>query len=116
MPSFTRHVFYASSLVTGPSSAVVRIRFSKTDDGAPLVSFLRHASPSARLDDDVVAAAVTSAVRQANEECGTDYAVAEIQYSADNDGKCHLISRAAYLVVKRLVEAGEDGYPDPASA
>ena len=75
MPSFTRSgEFYGASLITGPSSALVRIRFSDDQTGPPTVTLLapddRFGNPS---NTDVaanVAAAVEAGIDVIDASCG----------------------------------------------
>jgi len=111
MPSFSRHNdFFGASVITGPRSALVRLRFADDQDGPPTVTMLaadeRYGNPS----DAEVAASVSSAIDRAKARFGASYRAAAIQYQCDNDLLCHLIGRAAYLVVARLVEVGEDNF------
>ena len=111
MPSFTRSgEFYGASLVTGPSSALVRVRFSADQVGPPVVTVLapdgRYGNPS----DDDVASNVVAAVQQANDRFGASLIPTEISYQCDNDGLCHLIRRCAYIIVRRIAEVGDDEF------
>ena len=110
MPHFSRHdEFYCASLVTGPSSTLVRLRFAGYDDDhddPPTVTRLAPVQSDGNLSDADVVAAVLSAVEQANAKFKVAFRVAGIQYESDNDPKCHLAGRAAYLIVARLVSAG----------
>ena len=100
MPSFSRHDdFFGASLITGPSSAQVRLRFADDHDGPPAVTVLAPDKHFGNPSDAEVAASVSSAVDQANARFGVLYRAAAIQYQSDNDAKCRLIERAAYLIV-----------------
>ncbi|MEL6107329.1 MAG: hypothetical protein AAFU85_14920 [Planctomycetota bacterium] len=112
MPSFSRSgEFYGASLITGPSSTLVRVRFCPDHSGPPSVTVLapdcRYGNPA----DADVAASVAAAVMQANEKFGTALIPAEVAYQSDNDGMCHLIRRCAYTIVRRIAEVGEEGFP-----
>jgi hypothetical protein len=111
MPSFSRHNnFFGASVITGPRSALVRLRFADDHDGPPAVTILAPNKCFGNPSDADVAASVSSAVDRANVKFNVSYRTAAIQYHADNDVKCHLIERAAYLVVARFVEVGEDDF------
>ena len=111
MPSFSRHnVCYCSSLITGPSSALLRLRFSDDHDGSMRVFLLAPDEHFGNAPEADVVATVNEAVREANEACGSDYRVAEIHYQTDNDRECRPIGRAAYSIVKRLEDVGEDAF------
>ena len=111
MPSFTRSgEFFGVSLITGPCSALVRIRFCPDHSGPPTVNVLapdeRHGNPA--VED--VASSVADAVQQANEKFGTSLIPAEITFQCDNDRRCHLIRRCAYVIVRRIAEVGDDDF------
>ena len=111
MPSFTRSgEFYGASLITGPRSAVVRVRFCPDHSGPPTVNVLgideRYGNPT----NDDVASNVADAVRTANQKFSTSLLPAEIAYQCDNDGLCHLIRRCAYIIVQRIAEVGDDDF------
>ncbi len=111
MPSFKRSgEFYEASLITGPSSALVRIRFSHDHDGLPAVTMLAPDARYCNPPDSDVASNVFDAVKQANNKFGTELVPAEIVYHCDNDGHCHLIRRCAYIIVQRLADVGDDRY------
>ena len=111
MPSFSRHNnFFGASLITGPSSALVRLRFADDHDGPPAVMVIASDAHFGNPPDAKVAASVSSAVDRANARFGVSYRAAEIQYQSDNDAMCHLIGRAAYLIVARLVDVGVDNF------
>ena len=111
MPSFTRTGdFYGASLITGPRSALVRIRFSPDHVGLPPVTVL---APDARFGNPPerdVASSITESVQQANEKFGTKLIPAEIAYQCDNDRLCHLIRRCAYVIVRRIAAVGDDDF------
>lgn len=111
MPSFSRSgEFYGASLITGPRSALVRVRFSPDHVGPPAVAVL---APDARFGnppDADVASNVVAAVQQANDKFGTSLIPADIAYQCDNDGLCHLIRRCAYIIVRRIAEVGDDDF------
>ena len=111
MPSFSRSgEFYGASSVTGPSSALVRIRFAPEHNDVPAVSVLvadkHHANPPI---SDVVQS-VCDAIQFANDEFGTQLVPAEIEYQCDNDGRSRLIGRCAYLIVQRLAKLGDGDF------
>ncbi|MFT5324719.1 MAG: hypothetical protein ACI8P0_002583 [Planctomycetaceae bacterium] len=108
MASFSRSGdLYGVSLITGPSSALVRLRFSDNHGSLPSVVVLgpdeRYGNPT----DAHVASTVADAVQQANDNCGTEFVVTEVHYKCDNDCKCALIRRAAYIIVRRRVEVAD---------
>ena len=112
MPHFSRHDdFYCASLVTGPSSTLVRLRFVDDHVGPPAVTRLAFDQCDGNFPVADVAAAVSTAVEQANAKFKVAFRVAAIQYQSDNDPKCHLAGRAAYLIVARLVSAGAANFP-----
>jgi len=108
MPSFSRSgEFYGASLITGPSSALVRVRFAPNHDGPPVVTVLAADDRYGNPPDADVASNVAAAVQQANDKFGTSLIPAEIAYQCDNDGMCHLIRRCAYIIVRRIAEVGD---------
>ncbi|QEG24835.1 hypothetical protein [Mariniblastus fucicola] len=111
MPSFSRSgEFYGASLITGPSSALVRVRFSPEHVGPPIVNVLAADARFGNPPDRDVASAVADAVQQANGDFDTRLIPAEIAYQCDNDGLCYLIRRCAYIIVRRIAEVGDDEF------
>lgn len=111
MPHFSRHGgFYSASLVTGPSSVLLRLRFAAGKSVLPAVTLLAADARYGNASDDEVAELIQQAVDEANKRFGSSFVVAEIQYQSDNDAKCLLIRRAAYVIVRRLVEGGDLGF------
>jgi hypothetical protein len=112
MPSFARHGdYFVAPLITGPSSAMVRIRFTEFDDDVsicvlPLGDDMRFGNP----DASSVRNAILEGVSSANANCGTSYKVAEIHYQCDNDGRCALMRRAAYCIVDRLAKLSDSNF------
>ena len=117
MPSFSRHGdFFVASLITGPSSAMVRVRFTDADqpmiDVKTLAPDIRFGNP----DESCVRDAVIDGVACANSMHSTSYKVAEIEYACDNDGKCALIRRAAFDIVERLATVTDVGFASAVSS
>lgn len=111
MPSFSRHSdFFGASVITGPRSALVRLRFVDDHDGPPALTILDSDERHCKASDAEVAASVSFAIDRANAKFGVSYRADVIQYQCDNDLRCHLVGQAAYLVVARLAEVGEDNF------
>lgn len=112
MPSFSRFgVFYCVSLVTGPFSALLRVKFCPDHEGPPIVDILTPDIGQGNPSDDEVASSVVDAVRRANIEFGAALIPGKIAYQCDNHGS-YLIRRCAYIIVRRIVEYGDDGFAD----
>ena len=111
MASFVRiGDFFGASLITGPSSAFVQLRFSPEHVGPPVVVLLASDTRFGDAPSDLVARAVESAVAEANSAFGSDHRVAEVRYQSDNDGLCSLVRSASYRIVHRLAEDGPDAF------
>ena len=111
MPSFSRSGdFYVTSLTTGPSSALVQLRFSDDHTGPPTVVSLGVDERHGNATNDEIASEVLDAVQQANERFGSARVLAEVRCQSDNDARCALIRRAAYVIVRRLADVGDDAF------
>lgn len=103
--------FYVTTLVTGPSHALIRVRLAESGNGSvpprltklPPVGGCDHGT----LDPAEVSSAVLTGFARANEECDTDYRISEIQYVDDDSPRYELHERCAYLMAKRLASGDE---------
>lgn len=89
---------------------LLRLRFTNVNAHLPIVTLLAPDKRYGNASDHEVAEAIQRAVDEANERFGSSFVVAEVQYQSDNDPKCALLGRAAYVIIRRLVEAGEHGF------
>jgi hypothetical protein len=114
MPHFSRHgAYYSASLITGPRSVLLRLRFTDVDIAVPAVTLLAADTRYGNATEREVAQTIQRAVDEANDTFGSSFVVAEVQYQSDNDVRCSLMGRAAFRIVKQLVEAGEGGFAAP---
>ena len=112
MPSFSkRDSLYGVQITTGPRSVLLRLqlldeRIEDFEVAAYTTEGLYRDPPP-----DVVRTRVLEGTDEANGEFGTSYHPWLARYAVeDYNDDCFLLRRAAYCIVARLAQAGENGY------
>jgi hypothetical protein len=111
MPIFSRRPgFYCAQITTGPASALLRLDLGPNPIESPPVQLLRSDSRFGDSDPDSIRSAVLAGVAEANATLGTALHPKRIEYASDNDTKGSLLRRAAFAILARLSQHGENGY------
>lgn len=112
MPSFSkRDGLYGVQIITGPHSVLLRLELLD----AQIEGFEVAAYTTEGLFGDptpaVVRARVLEGTDEANSEFGTSCHPRLARYAVEDcNDDCLLLRRAAYCVVARLAQVGENGY------
>lgn len=112
MPSFSRgEGRYRVSIITGPQSVWLELelldeRIEDFEVTARYTGGLHRDPPP-----DIVRARVQEGTDEANREFGTSFHPWLARYAVDAySEECFILRRAAYAIVTRLAQRGDDGY------